>query len=182
MNSNQNFLQSSMKNFRGIKRLGDKALDQLSWQDMNICPIQDENSIAVIINHLRGNMLSRWTEFLTTDGEKPWRERDLEFEEPEINSREELMDLWEEGWACVFSALENLQEDELMNIVLIRNQKHTVIEAVQRQLQHYAYHVGQIVLLAKWHRGEEWKTLSIARGKSKQYKPTSEGVGEPESN
>jgi hypothetical protein len=132
------------------------------------------NSIAVIVAHLQGNMLSRWTDFLTSDGEKPWRNRDLEFEEPsalEPRSKEGVMLAWQQGWDCVFAALEPLCDADLEKEITIRGQKHTVFEAILRQVDHYGGHVAQMVYLAKWLKGNDWKTLSIARGQSKAFKP-----------
>lgn len=166
------FLESSLFCLRNQKRLGDGAMAQLEDGDFAWSPDPEVNSIAITVRHLHGNMLSRWTDFLTTDGEKPWRDRDAEFQAaPGDDSREALLRLWEEGWACVFNALEHLREQDVMRIVSIRGREHTVVEAVQRQVSHYGYHVGQIVMLAKMRRGARWQTLSIARGQSGAYKP-----------
>ena len=170
-------LSSLRQIFRAIKATGDGALAQLSLEEMLRIPAPEMNSVATIVKHLRGNMLSRWTDFLTSDGEKTTRDRDGEFESP-ASTREEVLAQWEEGWACVLKALDALTPGDLARTVTIRGQAHSVVEAAHRQLQHYAYHVGQIVLLARWCRGTQWQTLSIARGKSKDYSPKGIG-GEP---
>jgi hypothetical protein len=134
--------------------------EQLHWQYN-----EQSNSIAIIIKHIAGNSLSRWSDFLTTDGEKEWRNRDDEFEDT-ISSKEEIIDLWERGWACLYSAIYPLTDDDLLRIVYIRNEGHTVIEAINRQLAHIPYHVGQIVFIAKMVSAENWTSLSIAKGQS----------------
>lgn len=136
---------------------------KLFWQND-----PESNSIAVIVNHLAGNMLSRFTDFLTSDGEKPWRNRDAEFENPFANARE-LMEQWEKGWKTLFEAIEVLKEPDLESIVYIRNEGHTVVEALNRQLAHYAYHIGQIVFICKMVRGTEFESLSIPRSQSSTY-------------
>jgi len=175
----ENFLVSTRRIFRAIQTTGDGALAQVSLDEMQrTLPGGDMNSIAVTVQHLHGNMLSRWTDFLTSDGEKPNRNRDCEFEVRKFSSRDEVLKLWNDGWACVHTAVEALQPADLERTITIRAQPHTVIDAVHRQIQHYSYHIGQIVLLARWIKGAEWKTLSIARGQSREYRPT--GIaGEP---
>lgn len=163
-----NYLESVIKLFRFYKELGDKSFTQLTGNDINYKPEPESNTIAVIVKHLHGNMLSRFTDFLTSDGEKEWRNRDGEFEES-INNLDELKAKWEEGWSVLFAALEPLTEDDLTRIVYIRNQGHTVLEALNRQLTHYAYHIGQIVYLAKAVKSADWQTLSVAKGKTKEY-------------
>ena len=163
-----NYLDSAIKLFRYYKSLGDKSFTQLTNADINYKPEPESNSIAVIVQHLHGNMLSRFTDFLTTDGEKVWRKRDEEIEES-INNLEDQKAKWEEGWQVLFTALEGLKEEDATSIVYIRNQGHTVIEAVNRQLGHYAYHIGQIVYLAKAVRSVNWQTLSVAKGKTKEF-------------
>ncbi len=161
-------LRSLTKLFAYYKSLGEKAFAQV---DDTALFAEDEarsNSIATIVNHLHGNMLSRWTDFLTTDGEKEWRHRDLEFEN-DLRTRADLMRRWEEGWSCVFDALGQLAEADLSRTVYIRQQAHTVPDAIHRQLAHYAYHVGQIVYLGKLHAGAAWTSLSIPRGGSDTY-------------
>jgi len=129
---------------------------------------EDENSIAIMIKHLWGNMMSRWTNFLVEDGEKTWRKRDEEFE-LDMNTREELMARWNEGWNCLFDALAGINEDNFTDLVYIRNQGHTIVEACNRQLAHYAYHVGQIAFLGKNIKGKSWETLSIPKGASEKF-------------
>ena len=143
-----------------MEQLPDEAL---FWQ-FN----EESNSIATIVNHLAGNMLSRFTDFMTTDGEKPWRNRDAEFEN-RFTSRPEVLAYWDQGWQCLLDALHGIREDQLENIVYIRNEGHTVTEALNRQLAHYAYHIGQIVYIARMARGEGWKSLSIPRHRSAEY-------------
>jgi hypothetical protein len=145
-----------------LAQVGD---DDLSW-----LPGPESNSIAVIVQHLHGNMMSRWTDFLTTDGDKEWRDRDGEFEE-RGRCRAEILRLWEEGWSCVFGAVRPLTAGDLLREVKIRGEGLSVIDAIQRQIAHYGYHVGQVVYLARMRRGSDWKTLSIARGGSKVYRP-----------
>ncbi|MGB1039718.1 MAG: DUF1572 family protein [Flavobacteriales bacterium] len=162
------FLQSATKQFQYYKMLGDKTFAQLSEEQLLQQNSELENSVAVIVNHMWGNMLSRWTDFRTTDGEKNFRNRDMEFEIV-IKSKEELLKKWEEGWNCLFNTLGDLKPNEMEEIIYIRNQGHTITEATNRQLCHYAYHVGQIVLLGKIHLKENWKSLSIPKGESKTY-------------
>ena len=130
----------------------------------------ESNSVAILVKHLAGNMRSRFTDFLTSDGEKPDRFRDREFEVNSATTRADVMRWWEEGWACVFGALAPLQPEDVMRTITIRNEPHTVLQAVNRQIAHYAQHIGQIVFLAKHIRSSDWKTLSIPRGKSEEFK------------
>ena len=162
------YLPSIIKQFDYYRLLGQKTFDQLDEKELFEQTDEDANSIAIIVNHLSGNMLSRWTNFLISDGEKPWRRRDQEFEN-QIKTRGELQEKWDKGWDCLFLAVENLKEKDLEKIVYIRNMGHTVIEAVNRQLAHYAYHVGQIVYSGRMIRQKEWKSLSIPKGGSKAY-------------
>lgn len=141
---------------------------QVSEEKLFYQPNVDSNSIAVIVQHLAGNMLSRWTDFLTADGEKEWRNRDAEFE-TDISGRKELMGLWNKGWQCLEFAMGSLTEEDLKKTIYIRNKGHTVLEAINRQLAHYPYHIGQIVFLAKMLHAEKWKSLSIPRNQSKEY-------------
>ena len=155
-------INRTLKEFQRYKSLGEKSLaripdSRLSWQ-----PDTEVNSAVVQVKHLHGNMLSRWTDFLTSDGEKEWRQRDYEFEEEDL-PREKLEELWEEGWACLFQALEELEESDMEKTVYIRNEPQSVIAAIYRQLGHYAYHVGQLVMLAKITREGSWKSLSMPR-------------------
>ena len=163
-----NYLQSALKEFSYYKSLGEKAIAQVSDENLTFQHNAESNSLAMIVRHLEGNMLSRWTDFLHSDGEKAWRQRDAEFESV-TESREQVMQRWERGWKCVFNAIEPLKEEDLRGIVYIRNQGHTVTEAINRQIAHYAYHVGQMVFLSKLFAGEQWQTLSIARNKSADY-------------
>lgn len=162
------FLDSAVKRFAEYKTLGDKTLAQLSHEQLHFQPSETANSIAIIIQHLHGNMLSRWTAFLTEDGEKPWRNRDAEFE-AQAFSKEELMQLWSEGWAALFNALGSLTAHDLLKNITIRTQPLSVIDAINRQLVHYSGHVGQIVYIGKWLQGEHWQSLSIPKGASQSF-------------
>ncbi len=163
-----NYINSVKRQFEYYQNLGEKTFDQLN--DSNIqWQINDEsNSIAIIVNHMVGNMLSRWTNFTNEDGEKKWRNRDSEFENP-FTSKNEMLIAWSRGWNCLFEAINSLKEKDLTKIIYIRNEGHTVVEAINRQLCHYSYHVGQLVYLAKMIKNDDWKTLSIARNKSSHY-------------
>lgn len=165
------YLESIRRLFSYYKALGSKAMAQLKDIDMNTQANEESNSIAIIVKHLHGNMLSRWTDFLTTDGEKEWRNRDGEFEGV-VKTRVELMKLWDEGWDCLFHALNIVKPEDLEKIIYIRNEGQTVMEAINRQAAHYCYHVGQIVYLAKELKGKEWISLSIPRGKSADFNKT----------
>ena len=164
---NSNYLESAIKQFEYYKMLGDKTFAQISDDQLFYQFNEDSNSIAIIVNHLSGNMLSRWTDFLTSDGEKEWRNRDAEFEN-EIQTREEMLEKWDKGWSCLFNTLSELNEQDLDKIIYIRNQGHTVMEAINRQLAHYPYHIGQIVFIGKM-LSEKWNSLSIPKGNSTQY-------------
>jgi len=164
----EDYLTSSIKQFEYYKLLGEKTFSQLSEEQLFWQYNEESNSIAIIVKHLWGNMLSRWTEFLTSDGEKEWRKRDEEFEN-NIQTKEELLNKWNEGWDCLFNAIKPLGQSDLTTEIYIRNQGHTVIEAINRQLAHYAYHVGQIVFIGKMVCNENWSTLSIPKGKSKKF-------------
>ncbi len=168
MTIGESFLESAIKRLSYYKKLGDKTFTQLSEPDFHYQPSSESNSIALIIQHLAGNMISRWTEFLTTDGEKEWRNRDIEFEKQVLNYQQ-LLDLWEKGWECCLGSLESLTEDDLLKTIYIRSESLLVIDAINRQLAHYPYHVGQIIYLAKIVKNENWQTLSIAKGESEQY-------------
>lgn len=163
------FLAVATAEFTRYKTLAEGAFAQLEDADFAYRPDQESNSILVIVTHLAGNMRSRWTDFLTTDGEKPDRHRDAEFVEDRGRSREDLMAVWEAGWSHVFDTLSRLQERDLMQVVYIRGEPHSVIRAITRQLAHYADHVGQIVYLAKHIKGRDWASLSIPKGKSEEY-------------
>ncbi|MBJ6369832.1 DUF1572 family protein [Snuella sedimenti] len=164
----ESYLTSAIKQFQYYKSLGDKTFEQLDFDELNKEFAQDANSISIIVKHLVGNMLSRWTNFLTEDGEKEWRQRDLEFEAT-FTSKDELIKNWNTGWNCLFNALEPLTTSDLERVIYIRNQGHTVIEAINRQLMHYAYHVGQIVFIGKLIKGDQWQSLSIPKGHSTTY-------------
>jgi len=162
------YLGEARRQFRGYKRLGEGAIAQLKDDELLIALDSEANSVAIIVKHLAGNMRSRFTDFLTSDGEKTDRHRDQEFEMNSAPSREEVMRWWEAGWSHVFSAIEGLKPGDVERTVTIRNEPHTVLQALNRQLAHYAYHVGQIVFLAKHFRGGVWKSLSVPRGKSEE--------------
>lgn len=164
----ESYLSSVVKQFKYYKMLGEKAMEQLQEEQLFWQYNEENNSIAVLVNHITGNMLSRFTDFLTTDGEKPWRNRDAEFSNP-FNCKEELINKWNKGWDCLLRTLEDLTEADLEGVVYIRNDGHTVIEAINRQLAHYPYHIGQMVFIAKMLKNESWQTLSIARNKSGDY-------------
>jgi hypothetical protein len=164
----QHVLDTTRKDFLSLKTLGERAFAQLADADFFWRLDNDANSIYVIIKHLAGNMVSRWTDLLTSDGEKPDRDRDGEFVE-QVVPRAEIMAAWERGWSCLFDALGRLSGSDLMRTVYIRREPHTVLEAILRQLSHYAYHVGQIITLAKHIKGENWQCLSIPRGQSRQF-------------
>ncbi len=161
------FLESAIRQFERYKQLAEKSFAQVNDDALFRQYNENSNSIGTIVKHLRGNMKSRWTDFLNSDGEKDWRNRDSEFEN-DINSRQEMLQQWNEGWACLFTALHSLQEDDLGKMVYIRNEEQTVTEAINRQLAHYAYHVGQIVYIARM-CAENWNSLSIPKGASEQY-------------
>lgn len=165
---NNNFLESAIKQFEYYKSLGEKTFNQLQGDKLFWQYNAESNSIAIIVKHLWGNMLSRWTDFLTTDGEKDWRNRDAEFES-NTYTKEELLVKWSEGWQCLFNALNSLTEGDLTRIIYIRNQGQTVVEAINRQLCHYSYHVGQIVFIGKMICNEQWASLSIPKGNSVVY-------------
>lgn len=165
---NNNFLHSAIKQFDYYKMLGDQTFAQLNEEDFASQYNAETNSIATIVKHLAGNMLSRWTDFLTTDGEKEWRNREDEFEN-NITDKKTLMNIWQKGWDCLFTALRSLKESDLQTEIFIRNQGHTVTEAINRQLAHYPYHIGQIVFIGKMLNNEKWQSLSIPKGASNKY-------------
>ena len=168
MKTNLSPVSSANEIFIQYKGLADKAMKQLTDDEFFRSPGPESNSIPVIIRHLTGNMLSRWTDFITSDGEKSWRNRDAEFEE-ESWSREEYLNYWEKGWNCLFSSLGLLSDADLSKIVQIRNEPHSVLEAINRQIAHYAYHIGQIVYVAKMFKSNDWQTLTIAKNRSKEF-------------
>ncbi len=169
----QAFLITATRRVKYYKDLADKTFTQLSDADFHVQPTSESNSIAVIIQHMSGNMLSRWTNFLTEDGEKEWRQRDDEFEVHNY-SKQQLLDLWEKGWNCFINAIKPLQEDDLLKTIYIRQEGLTVIDAINRQLAHYPYHVGQIVYIGRIIKNAEWKNLSIPKGTSSQYNQSSD--------
>lgn len=162
------YLNSVKKQFEYYQMLGEKTIQQLSDTELFWQPHAESNSIAIMVKHLHGNMMSRWTDFLNSDGEKEWRQRDAEFDN-DIPDRVTLLAKWNAGWGCLLSALDELSESDLEREIYIRNMGHTVTEAINRQLAHYAYHVGQMVFLGKMIKKENWKSLSIAKGKSRVY-------------
>jgi len=162
------YLTDSLDLFRYYKNLAERAMAQVSDEQLLTVLDGEANSIAVIVKHMAGNMRSRWTDFLTSDGEKPDRNRDTEFDEPPA-TREALLALWEQGWQCLFSALEPLSEPDLQRTVTIRGEAHSVMQAINRQMAHYSYHCGQIVLLAKHFKHDDWKSLSVPRKQSAEF-------------
>ncbi|PWB25746.1 DUF1572 family protein [Flavobacterium sp. HTF] len=168
MSADNSYLESVKKQFLYYKMLGEKAIAQLEPEQLFVAVNEDTNSIATIIKHISGNMLSRWTDFLTSDGEKEWRKRDSEFEN-DLQSKEEVLSVWNKGWDCLENALNELKPEQLSDIIYIRNEGHTVIEAINRQLAHYPYHVGQIVFYAKQLKNSSWDSLSIPKNKSGNY-------------
>ena len=162
------YLEDSLSLFRFYKKLGGRAMEQVTDKQLFTVLDQEMNSIAIIVKHMAGNMRSRWTDFLTSDGEKPDRNRDTEFEFPP-GTREALMKLWDEGWNYVFAALEPLSDSDLNRTVTIRGEPHLVMQAINRQVAHYSYHCGQIVFLAKHFQNKQWKSLSVPRGKSAEF-------------
>jgi hypothetical protein len=163
------FLEDALKSFRDYKKLAEGALAQLDDAEFFRAIDDESNTIAVNMKHVAGNMLSRWTDFLTTDGEKANRERDMEFVMLPETTRADMVAYWERGWRCLFAAVEPLTADDLMRIVKIRGQDHTVVQAINRQIAHYAYHVGQIVYLAKHFKSSNWQTLSVPKNRSAEF-------------
>jgi hypothetical protein len=162
------YIEDALAVFRQYKLLGERAMDQVSEARLFTSLDVESNSIAIIVKHMTGNMRSRWTDFLTTDGEKPNRNRDGEFVDPST-TREALMHEWEDGWARVFGAIEPLTDADLGRVVTIRGEAHSVMQAINRQLAHYPQHVGQIIFLAKHYAGDQWQTLSVARNRSAEF-------------
>jgi Protein of unknown function (DUF1572) len=173
------YLDEVRRQMRGQKRIGEGAMAQLRDEDFFVALDAESNSVAILVKHLGGNMRSRFTDFLASDGEKPDRFRDREFEVSGATTRAEIMRWWDEGWACVFGAIEALKPEDVMRTVTIRGEAHTVLQAINRQIAHYAGHVGQIVFLAKHLRSSEWKTLSIPRGKSEEFKTVAPKAHKP---
>ena len=163
-----NYLKNCIQLFQYYRSIGEKSIDQVSDQGIHWQYDDDSNSISIIVKHIAGNSLSRWTDFLTTDGQKEWRNRDDEFEKTDF-TKPEMMDLWNQGWDCLFDALAPLTEEDLSKTVYIRGEAHTVTEAINRQLAHLPYHIGQIVFIAKMIAGKDWKSLTIPKGQSQAY-------------
>ncbi len=168
--TSSHYLEEARRQFRGHKRLAEGAMAQLRDEDFFVTIDPESNSVAILVKHLAGNMRSRFTDFLTSDGEKPDRFRDREFELNPATTLADVMQWWDEGWSCVFAAIEALKPEDVMRTVTVRGEPQTVLQAVNRQIAHYAQHTGQIVFLAKHLRSNEWKTLSVPRGKSEDYK------------
>jgi hypothetical protein len=164
------YLEEARRQFRGHKRLAEGAMAQLRDEDFFVTLDPESNSVAILVKHLAGNMRSRFTDFLTSDGEKPDRFRDREFEINSATTRAEVMQWWEDGWNIVLATVESLKPEDVMRTVTVRGEPHTVMQAINRQVAHYAQHTGQIVFLSKHLRLSEWKTLSVPRGKSEEYK------------
>lgn len=162
------YINNIKKQFEYYKALGEKTFEQLDEEELFWQYNEASNSIAIIVNHLWGNMKSRWTDFLTTDGEKEWRHRDQEFEAV-IKTKDELIRKWNEGWKCLFDALNSINEKNFETKIYIRNQEHSIIEAINRQFAHYSYHIGQITYIGKMLKGTQWKSLSIPKGKSNEF-------------
>jgi hypothetical protein len=168
MRTTSNPIESALGILKQYKTLADKGMAQISDEEFFRPPEPDSNSIAIIVKHVNGNLLSRWTDFLTTDGEKEWRDRDGEFEMDRME-RIQLMQMWERSWHCLFSSLELLTANDLGKVVTIRTEPHSVLEAINRTMAHVSYHVGQIVFLAKMFKSGQWQTLTIAKRKSKEF-------------
>src|SRR6266581_5833600 len=162
------YLEDSVALFHFYKKMAERAMEQVTDEQLFATLDEEMNSIAIIVKHMTGNMRSRWTDFLTSDGEKPDRQREAEFTDPPP-TREALLALWEEGWKCVFKALEPLSETDLQRIVTIRGEAHSVMQTINRQVAHYSYHCGQIVFLAKHFKNNEWQSLSVPRRKSAEF-------------
>jgi hypothetical protein len=174
------YLQTTIRRLRYYKLLGEKTFEQLTDADFHYAPNEASNTIAVIIQHVSGNMRSRWTNFLTDDGEKAWRNRDTEFEVHDY-SKQQILEMWEQGWQCFLHALTSLTENDLLKTIYIREEPLLVIDAINRQLAHYPYHIGQILYIAKAIKGSNWQSLSIEKGKSEAYNK-SDGIKDPAKN
>ncbi len=168
MEINNIYLESVKKQMLYYKTIAEKAMEQLSEEQLFVSVNEDTNSIANIVKHMSGNMISRWTDFLTSDGEKPWRERDTEFESFKT-SKKDLLEIWDKGWECFFNAINSLEPEQLSQIIYIRNEGQTALDAINRQLAHYPYHIGQIVFYAKMLKKGDWDSLSIPKNKSNEY-------------
>lgn len=180
----RNFHSDAVQSFRNYKKLAERAMDQVSDEEFFATIDAEANSIAVVVKHIAGNLVSRWSDFLTTDGEKPTRDRDAEFEIRD-DSRTSLMEYWERGWQTLFENIEPLTVEDFSRTVTIRGQAHSIVEALNRQLTHYAYHIGQIVLLAKHFKSADWTSLSIPKNRSadfNQFLAEKKAAGEPAGN
>ncbi len=173
MSIGKDYLETAIRRLKYYKELGDKTFVQLNEWDFHYQPNDESNSIATIIQHMAGNMLSRWTNFLTEDGEKEWRKRDEEFEIHQY-TKQELIELWEKGWACFLGTVSALKKKDLKKTITIRQEELTVIDAINRQLAHYPYHIGQIIFLAKIIKNKNWQNLSIPKGNSQAYNQSDE--------
>jgi hypothetical protein len=162
------YLTTAQRDFEQYKHLGEKTLSQVEEHELFWKFNEASNSMAIIVNHLHGNMKSRWTDFLFSDGEKPWRNRDLKFEN-EPKTKKEVIAKWDEGWKCVFDSLNLIHKDNFNTTIYIRNQKHSIIQAINRQIAHYAYHIGQLVYIGRMINGNNWENLSIVKGNSKAF-------------
>lgn len=171
------YLKDSIVSLRAYKKQADKALAQLNDDQFFVTLDEEGNSVAIIMKHIAGNMFSRWTDFLTTDGEKPHRNRDMEFVIESNATKDQVVDYWERGWQCVFNALEPLKAEDLERKVMIRGEEHTVMQAINRQLMHYSNHIGQIIFLAKHFRAADWQSLSIPRNRSAEFTTQVKAVG-----
>lgn len=176
----KDYLSTVIKRLKYYKDLGDKTFEQLNDWDFHYQPNEESNSVAIIIRHMEGNMLSRWTNFLTEDGEKEWRQRDTEFE-PTQETKAELVARWEKGWECFLGTLTSLKKKDLKKKITIRQEELTVMDAINRQLAHYPYHIGQIIYIAKIIKNKNWKNLSIPKGQSQDYNTTT-GIKDPAKN
>jgi len=165
----ENYHKDAVSAMRAYKKLAEKAIAQLKDEEFFVTLDEEANSVAVVMKHMAGNMISRWTDFLTSDGEKPDRNRDMEFVIDATTTKDDVLAYWERGWKCVIDAIEPLTPEDFEKTVLIRGEKHTIVQAINRQLMHYAYHIGQIVFLAKHFRSAEWNSLSIPRNKSAEF-------------
>ncbi len=165
----QNYLDDARSSLKAYKKLAEKAIAQLEDEEFFVTIDEEANSVAVVMKHMAGNMFSRWTDFLTSDGEKPNRNRDMEFVIEPQTTKDEVLAYWERGWACVFEALEPLRPEDCEQKVMIRGEEHTIVQAINRQLMHYSYHIGQIVFLAKHFRSAEWQSLSIPKNRSAEF-------------
>lgn len=170
----QVYLESTIKRMYTYRVLGEKTFGQLEDKDFHFTPNEGSNSIALIIQHVSGNMLSRWTNFLTEDGEKEWRNRDTEFN-PQAYNKEQLLELWKKSWDCMLDTLNSLKEEDLLKTVYIRHEPHLVVDAINRQLAHYPHHVGQIIYIGKMIRNTAWQSLSIPRGQSDAFNKQMQG-------